>query len=129
MGGKGDCQVCYDTIEEEVKMCPSCNAIFCQRCIEKFKRPQCPSCRSHQVRASYVRNRIAEEMIKEMLFAKHLRCKLHDLEKCYFCMNEECLKPLCPDCFMENHIGHKRRKITEVYREKKEEVDAVMEPL
>jgi len=44
-------------------------------------------------------------------------------------MNDKCLKPLCPDCFIENHIGHKRRKIIDVYREKKEEVDAVMEPL
>ena len=44
-------------------------------------------------------------------------------------MNDKCLKPLCPDCFIENHIGHKRRKFLEVYREKKDEVDTVMESL
>ena len=108
---KGKCRICYDLIQGVVKMCPTCNAIFCQSCIDKLNRNECPCCRSPQTKTSYVRNRPVEETIKEIKMDRHLTCKLHGLDKCYFCTNQGCQKALCPECFMEYHIGHTKKLI------------------
>ena len=63
---KGDCTICYSLIEEVVKMCPACSAIYCQGCINKLNKNECPSCRSYQPKTSFVRNRFAEDLIREM---------------------------------------------------------------
>ena len=126
---KGECQVCLDLIQGVVKMCPSCNAIFCQSCIDSLTINKCPCCRSPQTKTSYVRNRFAEETIKEMEMDRHLTCMLHGLEKYYFCTNKGCQKALCPDCFIEDHIGHSKKPIQTVYIEGKQEVVAVIETI
>ena len=60
----GHCLVCLYRIENEVKMCPECNAIFCQPCIDQLRKTECPKCRRKVKKRSYVRNRPMEDMIK-----------------------------------------------------------------
>ena len=117
MRSKLDCTVCYNLIENEVKMCPQCSALFCDKCIDRLKTDQCPNCRAKVRKSMYVRNRLAEEIIKETIFKKHLTCQEHDLDKIYFC--ETCKKPSCPECWFGEHIGHERKILKKVYEEKK----------
>ena len=62
-----------------------------------------------------------------MKMEKHITCRLHNLDKCYFCMNEGCMKALCPDCFIEDHIGHKKTNFRTVFSEGKQKVSAAIE--
>ena len=60
-------------------------------------------------------------MIKEVKLAKHITCKLHELDKVYFCVT--CSEVLCPDCFIDNHIGHERKNLKKVYEERKQSLN------
>ena len=44
-------------------------------------------------------------------------------------MNESCMKALCAFCFMEDHIGHKKKSIQTVFKEGKQEVAAAIETI
>ena len=70
-----------------------------------------------------------EEVIREVRLKKNLMCEKHNLEKIHFCMDEGCKKALCSDCFIEEHIGHKKRRVAEVYLESKKKIDAALLPL
>ena len=51
---KGCCccqQICIVLIENEVKMCPDCNEIYCQPCIDRLPKAQCsagPKCQKRR---------------------------------------------------------------------------------
>ena len=68
-----------------------------------------------------------EETIREIILAKHITCRAHGLDKCYFCMNADCMKALCPDCFIEDHIGHTRKHLNTFYKEGKQKVADALE--
>ena len=39
------------------------------------------------------------------------------------------MKALCPDCYIEDHAGHEKRKLKTVYEESKSEVGGAMDIL
>ena len=124
---KGECKVCYSLIDGVVKMCPKCSTFYCVACIDEFSKRkvnQCPICRQRIKISDYARCILAEEMIRDHLLNKNLRCKSHNLEKCYLCLEEGCIDslPLCPECYFEGHSGHKRQKLTNVYEKNKTKV-------
>ena len=128
MAGKGQCNVCYLLIEDIVKMCPQCSAIFCQKCIGLLRRDSCPCCRVHQTRHSYVRCRLAEEMVLELKLNQK-NCKKHELKKSYYCTKISCMKAICPECFIEDHEGHEKKKLKDLYEEKMRLIDTAKIPL
>ena len=67
----GICQVCLTLIDGEVKMCPSCSAIFCNVCINNLPKAECPICRKPQFKDACVRNRPLEEIIQKIRFIKN----------------------------------------------------------
>ena len=109
-----------------MKMCPACSAIYCQECIVKLPRTECPACKSPQKKESYARCRPVEETIKEMHIMQNLKCEDHSLDKVYFCLAETCQVPLCPDCYIDDHLGHPKKLFRTVYEERKHEVEATM---
>ena len=115
LGGKGTCKVCFILIESVVKMCPSCSAIFCQKCIDRLLKFSCPCCRAQLDRNSYVRNRLAEELNEESRARKKEQCNKHEQLKSYYCIKSTCMMALCPECFIEDHNGHDRKKVKELY--------------
>ena len=44
-------------------------------------------------------------------------------------MDEACRLSLCPDCFIEGHIGHKKGRVKEIYENTKLTVNAALESL
>ena len=124
---RGECTVCLLQIGAVVKMCPHCNALLCQSCIDQLPTDRCPKCRVEQNKDRYVRNRPIEEMIREMKQAKHMTCQVHELDKVLYCMT--CREAYCPECFMDNHIGHERKNLQKVYQEKKQSLLAAFEPI
>ena len=122
---KGKCQVCFLLIKTIVKMCPSCSALFCQSCIDQFTEPRCPTCRTPKYKNDYVRNRPVEESNQEV---SHELCQIHSFEKSYFCMESGCKVALCPDCYIEGHMGHKKRRVKSMFDECISEIDKAIEP-
>ena len=55
------------------------------------------------------------------------KCLKHDLEQIYFC--ETCQSVICPECLIEEHMGHKRRILKEVYEERKNEIKCCVNSL
>ena len=53
-------------------------------------------------------------------------CKNHEYVKTYFCLEEGCQMPLCPDCYFDDHLGHPKKSLKAVYEERKREVEATM---
>ena len=68
-------------------------------------------------------------MILANKLKKEQTCELHKLEKSYYCMNERCKLILCPECYIEGHIGHKRGRIEEAIEGSKLTVDASMKTI
>ena len=64
-----------------------------------------------------------------MMMNKHMHCRQHDLDKIWFCMTEGCLKAICPECYIEGHIGHKKILVKTAYQNGKLEVAEAMETL
>ena len=65
-----------------------------------------------------MRNRPVEEIIREIkiqqkqekrLADRSITCKKHNCEKIYFCEHPSCEVDVCPDCYIESHLGHKKR--------------------
>ena len=107
-------------------MCPTCSAIYCQECIDKLPRTECPTCKAPRTKESYARCRPVEETIRDIQIRQNLRCENHRLEKVYFCLEESCRKPLCPDCYFDEHLGHPKKLFIDEYTERKHEVESTM---
>ena len=60
---------------------------------------------------------------------KKLMCEKHDFEKLYFCSEESCQLALCPECYFEEHLGHPKKKLKDVYEKRKRVLDDKMEAL
>ena len=61
------------------------------------------------------------------LLKKH--CKDHDCPKSIYCLKSTCLEAFCPECFLEDHQGHEKKKVKELYEEAKKMVDAATKSL
>ena len=60
---------------------------------------------------------------------KNMRCGQHYLDKTWFCMTQGCLKAICPECYVEGHIGHKKILVKKAYQKSKLKVAEAMETL
>lgn len=49
------------------------------------------------------------------------------MNKSYYCLAESCQRPLCPDCYIEEHLGHPKKPLKAVYEKKRREIDSAME--
>ena len=58
-----------------------------------------------------------------------MSCKTHKLEKCYYCIQETCLKAVCPECYLEDHLGHQKTNLKDFQEQTKKIVDDAMETL
>ena len=132
------CSTSYNNIEEIIKcciclgkiknpcMCPSCQKLTCEECIEKWlseKKSQCPHCRvnlnfNQLIHLSFMTD--VANYIDKISSSKKAEeseiCEKHGIQNLYYCI--ECETPLCSDCYMleENHKKHKIKKIDEVFR-------------
>ena len=52
---------------------------------------------------------------------------MHDMKLCYFCL--DCDQSLCPDCYIEDHLGHSKRRLKDVFAEKKSLIKESLEEL
>jgi hypothetical protein len=107
-------------------MCPSCQKLTCEECIEKWlseKKSQCPHCRvnlnfNQLIHLSFMTD--VANYIDKISSSKKAEeseiCEKHGIQNLYYCI--ECETPLCSDCYMleENHKKHKIKKIDEVFR-------------
>ena len=67
-------------------------------------------------------------MIAELrLLKKH--CKDHDCPKSIYCLDPSCEEAVCPECFLEDHKGHERMKVKELYEDVKKKIDAATNSL
>ena len=104
----GKCNVCWNLICGEVRMCPLCSCILCNECLNRLQKvngkPKCVQCRQYSHDFSRVRQ--MEEMISNQLLKKKDECERHQLEKVYYC--NECAITVCPSCFYDEpgHEGH-----------------------
>ena len=131
-GEEGNCTVCLTLIEEHVMMCPECSALLCKGCINNLKKNECPGCRAPIQKSSYVRCRFMEEILKKSKQSKQSQidiCEAHGEEKSWYCSEAKCRFSLCPDCFLEGHLGHKKVKAKEFYTKCKEQVIDQLEPI
>ena len=62
-------------------------------------------------------------MVRENL--KQDFCQKHETEKFYFCIT--CQKSLCPDCYIERHLGHKKNHIKKEYADVKRKIQNELE--
>ena len=49
------------------------------------------------------------------------------MDKVYYC--QTCIVALCPECFIEEHIGHQRLILKKVYEERKKSILEALEPI
>ena len=124
---KGCCQVCFQLIDAEVKICSECSAVYCQPCINRLVRWECPTCKVYQRNCDFKRCRPVEEQITKLKLKQHLKCETHSINKIYFCLAESCQTPLCPDCYIEEHLGHPKTPFKAIYDAKKREVVSAMD--
>ena len=52
---------------------------------------------------------------------------MHDMRLCYFCL--DCDQSLCPDCYMEDHLGHSKRRLKDVFADKQSLIKESLEEL
>ena len=119
------CYICLGKIKNTC-MCPSCQKLTCEECIEKWlseKKSQCPHCRvnlnfNQLIHLSFMTD--VANYIDKISSSKKAEeseiCEKHGIQNLYYCI--ECETPLCSDCYMleENHKKHKIKKIDEVFR-------------
>lgn len=67
-----------------------------------------------------------EESVREIKLAKDSKCEKHDLDHLYFCLEESCQVPLCPDCYIDDHFGHPKQSAKVAYEERKRELGDVL---
>ena len=119
------CYICLGKIKNPC-MCPKCQKLTCESCIEKWlleKKNQCPHCRvtlnfNQLIHlsfmtdvANYIDKISSNKKVEEMEV-----CPKHEIQNLYYC--SECEMPLCSDCYMleDKHKKHKIKKIDEVYK-------------
>ena len=67
-------------------------------------------------------------MLKKMIQKKNNKtCEIHDLSKTLFCMDEGCKFALCYECYIEQHIGHQKAKLEDVWEANKSSATAALE--
>jgi tripartite motif-containing protein 37 len=107
-------------------MCPLCQKLTCEECIEKWlseKKSQCPHCRvnlnfNQLIHLSFMTD--VANYIDKLSSSKKAEeseiCEKHQIQNLYYCI--ECETPLCSDCYMleEKHKMHKIKKIDEVFK-------------
>ena len=119
------CYICLGKIKNPC-MCPKCQKLTCESCIEKWlleKKNQCPHCRvtlnfNQLIHlsfmtdvANYIDKISSNKKVEEMEV-----CPKHEIQNLYYC--SECEMPLCSDCYMleDKHKKHKIKKIDDVYK-------------
>ena len=119
------CYICLGKIRNPC-MCPLCQKLTCEECIEKWlveKKSQCPHCRvnlnfNQLIHLSFMTD--VANYIDKINTSKKVEeseiCEKHQIQNLYYCM--ECETPLCSDCYMleDNHKKHKIKKIDEVFK-------------
>ena len=115
------CSICSNKIIEPC-MCPFCQKLFCEKCINKFliEKNSCPNCNNplkmnNLIHVSFMNSNYLGKVSTQNKKEKSDICSKHDLNKLYYCVN--CKLPLCSDCYMlENtHKEHEIKKIQEIY--------------
>ena len=119
------CYICLGKIKNPC-MCPKCQKLTCEECIEKWlleKKNQCPHCRvtlnfNQLIHLSFmtdVANYIDKISTNKKVEETEI-CQKHEIQNLYYCI--ECEKPLCSDCYMleDTHKKHKIKKIDDVYK-------------
>ena len=63
------------------------------------------------------------------MFRKKDVCKVHRTDKIFYCI--DCAKPVCPVCFyeLEEHRGHQKKMLEEVFEEKKDSLSTQLQKL
>ena len=119
------CYICLGKIKNPC-MCPKCQKLTCEECIEKWlleKKNQCPHCRvtlnfNQLIHlsfmtdvANYIDKISANKKVEQNEF-----CRKHEIQNLYYC--SDCEIPLCSDCYMleDKHKKHKIKKIDDVYK-------------
>ena len=119
------CYICLGKIKNPC-MCPLCQKLTCEECIEKWlveKKSQCPHCRvnlnfNQLIHLSFMTD--VANYIDKINTSKKVEeseiCEKHQIQNLYYCI--ECETPLCSDCYMleDNHKKHKIKKIDEVFK-------------
>ena len=119
------CYICLGKIKNPC-MCPLCQKLTCEECIEKWlseKKSQCPHCRvnlnfNQLIHLSFMTD--VANYIDKLSSSKKAEeseiCEKHQIQNLYYCI--ECETPLCSDCYMleEKHKMHKIKKIDEVFK-------------
>ena len=119
------CYICLGKIKNPC-MCPLCQKLTCEECIEKWlseKKSQCPHCRvnlnfNQLIHLSFMTD--VANYIDKLNSSKKAEeseiCEKHQIQNLYYCI--ECETPLCSDCYMleEKHKMHKIKKIDEVFK-------------
>ena len=119
------CYICLGKIKNPC-MCPKCQKLTCEECIEKWlleKKNQCPHCRvtlnfNQLIHLSFMTD-VANYIDKISTSKKSEEtevCSKHQIQNLYYCA--DCEMPLCSDCYMleERHKKHKIKKIDDVYK-------------
>jgi hypothetical protein len=101
-------------------MCPKCQKLTCEECIEKWlleKKNQCPHCRvtlnfNQLIHLSFMTD--VANYIDKISASKKTEeteiCSKHQIQNLYYCA--DCEMPLCSDCYMleDKHKKHKIKK-------------------
>ena len=96
-------------------MCPKCQqAIFCITCLDKIKGGKCPVCQQKVQKKQYWRNRPLENIFQKRQLARRKDyCEKHDMSHAYF--DTQCNVSLCPDCYIDSHLGHKKTHLRDAF--------------
>ena len=119
------CYICLGKIKNPC-MCPKCQKLTCEECIEKWlleKKNQCPHCRvtlnfNQLIHLSFMAD--VANYIDKINTSKKAEeseiCSKHQIQNLYYCT--DCEMPLCSDCYMleDKHKKHKIKKIDDVYK-------------
>ena len=119
------CYICLGKIKNPC-MCPKCQKLTCEECIEKWlleKKNQCPHCRvnlnfNQLIHLSFMTD--VANYIDRISSTKKVEeteiCNKHQIQSLYYCA--DCEIPLCSDCYMleDKHKKHKIKKIDDVYK-------------
>ena len=119
------CYICLGKIKNPC-MCPKCQKLTCEECIEKWlleKKNQCPHCRvnlnfNQLIHLSFMTDvaNYIDKINTNKKVEQNEFCRKHEIQNLYYCT--DCKMPLCSDCYMleDKHKKHKIKKIDDVYK-------------
>ena len=119
------CYICLGKIKNPC-MCPKCQKLTCEECIEKWlleKKNQCPHCRvnlnfNQLIHLSFMTDvaNYIDKINTNKKVEQNEFCRKHEIQNLYYCT--DCQMPLCSDCYMleDKHKKHKIKKIDDVYK-------------